>query len=119
MSGASNLDRVRPDVVAAERVALVAVHSWKTHGARAAMFAAGGCAGLAGAPTAAFRPADIGAAFLAEVVGGLASLPARMRRIERDLGGRRAVGASPMTTRTTHRLGPQRPCQPELSRVKL
>jgi len=62
--------------VPAERVALVAVHSWDIHGAHAAGLTTGWCPRLEGEPTRAFTPADVSAATLDGVVDALMALPA-------------------------------------------
>ncbi|MET3808252.1 2-haloacid dehalogenase [Nakamurella sp. UYEF19] len=62
--------------VRAERVALVAVHSWDIHGARAAGLTTGWCPRLEGEPTPVFTPADVRAPTLDGVIDALMALPA-------------------------------------------
>jgi len=62
--------------VPAERVALVAVHSWDIQGAHAAGRTTGWCPRLEGEPTPAFTPADVSAFTLDGVIDALMSLPA-------------------------------------------
>ncbi|MGH8861383.1 MAG: HAD-IA family hydrolase, partial [Jatrophihabitantaceae bacterium] len=59
----------------ADRVALVAVHSWDIHGARQAGLTTGWSPRLEGAPTRIFDRADVVADTLDAVVAGLAALP--------------------------------------------
>jgi 2-haloacid dehalogenase len=66
---------IRAASVPAERVALVAVHSWDIHGAHAAGLTTGWCLRLEGVPTPAFTPADVTAATLDGVISALLSLP--------------------------------------------
>lgn len=67
---------LRVSGVPAERVALVAVHSWDIHGAHAAGLTTGWCPRLEGEPTPAFTPADVNAATLDGVIDALMALPA-------------------------------------------
>lgn len=60
--------------VPAERVALVAVHSWDIHGAHAAGLTTGWCRRLEGVPTPVFAPADVTAPTLDGVITSLLSL---------------------------------------------
>lgn len=66
---------IRAAGVPAERVALVAVHSWDIHGAHAAGLTTGWCPRLEGKPTPAFTPADVSAPTLGGVIAALLSLP--------------------------------------------
>lgn len=61
--------------VAAEQLALVAVHSWDIHGAHAAGLTTGWCPRLEGSPTAVFSRADVIGTDLVDVIGQLADLP--------------------------------------------
>lgn len=61
--------------VAAEKVALVAVHSWDIHGAHAAGLTTGWCPRLESRRTPIFAPADVTAPTLDSVVAALVSLP--------------------------------------------
>ena len=61
--------------VAAEKVALVAVHSWDIHGAHAAGLTTGWSPRLEGRPTPIFAPADVTAPTLNGVVAELLALP--------------------------------------------
>jgi len=61
--------------VPAERVALVAVHSWDIYGARRAGLTTGWSPRLEGAPIDVFGSADITADTLDGVIAGLAALP--------------------------------------------
>jgi len=62
--------------VPAERVALVAVHSWDIQGAHAAGLTTGWCSRLEGQPTRAFTPADVTGATVHGVIDALMALPA-------------------------------------------
>lgn len=66
---------VRRAGVPAERVALVAVHSWDIHGAHRAGLTTGYCPRLEGRPTRVFAPADVVAETLDGVIDALAALP--------------------------------------------
>jgi 2-haloacid dehalogenase len=66
---------IRAAGVAAERVALVAVHSWDIHGAHAAGLTTGWCPRLEGEATPVFTSADVTAPTLDGVIAGLLSLP--------------------------------------------
>jgi 2-haloacid dehalogenase len=68
---------VREAGVTADRMALVAVHSWDIYGARRAGLTTGWCPRLEGAPTEVFGAADVTADALDGVVTGLAALPDR------------------------------------------
>lgn len=59
-----------------DRVAMVAVHAWDTHGARAAGLVAGWASRLEGVYAAVFDPPDVSGADLVEVVDGLIALTA-------------------------------------------
>ncbi len=61
--------------VAAEKVALVAVHLWDIHGAHTAGLTTGWCPRLEGRPTPIFSPADVTAPTLDRAVAALLSLP--------------------------------------------
>jgi 2-haloacid dehalogenase len=61
--------------VAAEQLALVAVHSWDIHGAHAAGLTTGWCPRLEGSPTPVFSHADVIGTDLVDVIGQLADLP--------------------------------------------
>lgn len=61
--------------VPAQRVALVAVHSWDIYGGRRAGLTTGWCPRLEGAPVDVFGPADVTAVTLDGVIAGLAALP--------------------------------------------
>jgi len=65
---------VREAGVPADRVALVAVHSWDVHGARQVGLTTGWCPRLEGEQTPVFAPADITADTLDGVIAGLAAL---------------------------------------------
>ncbi len=56
-------------------VAMVAVHSWDLHGARAAGLVTGWCARHEGRPSTVFDAADVSGADLVVVVEGLLALP--------------------------------------------
>ncbi len=60
----------------AGRVAMVAVHAWDTHGARAAGLVTGWASRLEGVYAAVFDPPDVRGAGLVEVVDGLIALAA-------------------------------------------
>jgi 2-haloacid dehalogenase len=60
----------------AERVAMIAVHSWDIHGAHAAGMTTGWCPRLETVPTEAFDASDVIADTLPAVVAALAALPA-------------------------------------------
>lgn len=66
---------LRAAAVPAERVALVAVHSWDIHGAHAAGLTTGWCPRLEGEPTPAFTSADVTAPTLDGVITALMSPP--------------------------------------------
>jgi 2-haloacid dehalogenase len=57
-----------------DRMALVAVHAWDTHGAKRAGALAGWCSRLEGEPGDVFVPADVRGGDLVEVVDGLLDL---------------------------------------------
>ncbi len=65
---------VRAAGVSAERIALVAVHSWDVHGAHQAGLTTGWCPRLEGEQTPVFAPADVTADTLDGVIAGLAAL---------------------------------------------
>jgi len=65
---------VREAGVPADRVALVAVHSWDVHGAHQVGLTTGWCPRLEGEQTPVFAPADITADTLDGVIAGLAAL---------------------------------------------
>ncbi len=60
--------------VPADRLALVAVHSWDIHGAARAGLTTGWCGRLEGRPVRAFVAADVTATTLVDVVRGLLAL---------------------------------------------
>lgn len=62
--------------VPAERVALVAVHSWDIYGAHCAGLTTGWSPRLEGRPVEVFGAADVVADTLDEVISGLVALPA-------------------------------------------
>ncbi len=66
---------VRTAGVPADRVAMVAVHSWDIYGAGQAGLTTGWCPRLEGAPTALFGAAHVTAATLDGVIDALAGLP--------------------------------------------
>lgn len=57
------------------QIALVAVHSWDTHGAHAAGLTTGWCSRLEGAYPAIFAPSDVVGSDLVAVADGLLALP--------------------------------------------
>lgn len=65
---------IRAAGVPAERVALVAVHSWDIHGAHAARLTTGWCPRLEGEPPPVFTPADVTAPTLDGVIARLSSM---------------------------------------------